>query len=94
MHHCDFFMEPIIYSSEGVPLCDNLLKDIDKIYDLLQLIFSFDFAQKVELRFSFVEVDEDEFQVCHIRLREMKEVLLQKYLENSDIPVVKMVITS
>ena len=75
-------------------MCDNLLKDIDKIYDLLQLIFSFDFAQKVELRFSFVEVDEDEFQVCHIRLREMKEVLLQKYLENSDIPVVKMVITS
>lgn len=90
--YCEDFLKPIIYTLNGEPLLDNFLIDIAKLEGLLNLILSFEFVEKVELRFSYVEVDENEYEVCKIHLKDLKKSMLQKYLMATHFPVVKFII--
>ena len=84
-------MEPVIYS-HGVPQIENLLNDLDKLYGLINLIMNFKFVDKVELRFSYAEVDECEYSVCETSVEQMKDIILEQYLSTIGFPVINVVI--
>ena len=92
IHYCEFFMEPIIYDLDGTPKLDSFYKDLDKLQRLLQTIYSFEFVDMVELRFSYVEVDECDYEICETNIDKMKPMFLSKYLCSTQIPVVKFII--
>ena len=92
VNYCEYFLEPIIYTLDGIPLTDALCKDLDKLHGLIERIFEFEFVEKVELRFSYVEVEEDDYEICKTSLSEMKNVVLKKYLSETDFPVINVVI--
>lgn len=89
--NCENFFEPIIYSLDGRPQIDNLSKDIEKLYGLIETAFSFGFVQRVELKFSFGEVEDFEYEVCNILLQDIRSILLQKYLMYTH-PIIKLII--
>ena len=91
IEYCESFMEPVIYS-HGVPQIENLLNDLDKLYGLINLIMNFKFVDKVELRFSYAEVDECEYSVCETSVEQMKDIILEQYLSTIGFPVINVVI--
>ena len=92
--NCEFFLEPIIYNLKGEPQIDDLTKDIEKVYGLIKIALSFSIVKKIELNFSYVEVDEEEYELCRVSLTELKQAILKKYLEYKGIPVVRFIINS
>lgn len=89
---CDAFLAPIIYTQEGQPILKDILQNLNVLYGMLVSIFDFNDVDFVVLRFSYVEVDEWEYEICNTSLLDFTEQALKKYLENYDIPVVKFVI--
>ena len=92
INYCERFMEPVIYTQEGDPLLDNIYKDLNKLQTLILKIFEFDFVETIELRFSYIEVDENEYEICETSVDRMKDVILEKYLSDIGFPVVNIVI--
>lgn len=92
INYCENFMAPIIYSIEGEPLLEGLLRDIDKLQKMIINIFSFKCVKMVELKFSFIEVDEDEYEICRTNVNNVKRTILNQYLCNLNMPVIKVLI--
>ena len=92
--YCECFLEPIIYTLDGVPIVEHLCKDLNKLQELVNIIFKYDFVENVELRFSYVEVNEEDYEVCETNVGEMKNIILEKFLSESDsgFPVLNIVI--
>ena len=91
--YCESFMEPIIYSADGKPLTKNIWEDLNKLQCLIREILKYDFVQKVELRFSYIEVDEEEYEILQSSVEEMKDLILNKYITDQAFPVANFVIT-
>ena len=92
VNYCESFLEPIIYTLEGNPLLEKTLDDLNKLYGLIHHILSCCFVEKVELRFSYIEVDEDEYDSYEINLENMRDLILEKYKSSTTIPVIKLII--
>ena len=92
VNYCEYFLEPIIYTLDGKPITENLCMDIKKMQGLIRRIFKFEFVEKIELRFSYVEVDEDDYEVCHASIDEIDRVILSKFLSSSEFPVICVII--
>ena len=92
METCDLFFEQLIYTTDGKPLTDALLRDIDVLYGLLKVAFEFNVVKQIELRFSFGEVNEEEYDVIHIQLELLNQTLFHKYTNTIGIPIVKLII--
>ena len=90
--YCESFLETIIYTPDGIPLINNFDDDLDKLQGLVREIFNFEFVEKVELRFSFVEVDEVEYEICETCLEDMKDIINEKFLNESHFPVINVII--
>lgn len=90
--YCNDFMQPIIYTLSGEPLTKNINDDISKLHGMIQIILGFEFVNCVELRFSYVEVDEDEYEVCVTSVANMHDLIIKKFLSNMDFPVIKVII--
>ena len=91
--YCEFFMEPIIYTLEGKPLTQKINNDISKIQGLICKIFEYPFIKKIELRFSYIEVDEEEYEVYQTSIYEMKKLIFEKFLSANGFPVMNIIIT-
>ena len=92
VEYCEYFLEPILYSPDGNALIESIGKDLDKLRGLAIKILNFDFVERIELRFSYVEVDEYEYELCETTIEDMKECILEKYLTYTDFPVIKVII--
>ena len=92
INYCENFMEPITYSIEGEPLLEGLLRDIDKLQKMIMNIFSYECVKMVVLKFSFVEVDEGEYEICRTNVNDVKKTILNKYLRSLNMPVIKVLI--
>ena len=90
--YCDYYMEPIIYTLDGKPLTANINMDLDKLQGLIYTIFKYEFVERVELRFSDVEVDEWEYEVIKTNTVFMRNVILEKYLSEFSFPVINVII--
>ena len=90
--YCEYFMEPVVYTLDGKPIIENLINDLNKLQGLIQIIFKFEFVEKIELRFSYVEVDEDDYEICKTCIEEMKSLILEKFLSNTNFPVINIVL--
>ena len=85
-------MEPIIYTLNGKPIIGRLSKDLDVLEELINMIFCYDLIDHIELRFSFVEVDEREYKEHITNINMMKSVILSEYLKSAQMPVIKVII--
>ncbi len=85
-------MPPIIYTYDGTPMLDTFYKDLDKLKELICKIFSFNFIEKIELKFSYIEVDEEEYEICSTNIDEVERIILSKYLSSISVPVIKVII--
>lgn len=90
--YCERFMPPIIYTYDGTPMLDTFYKDLDKLKELICKIFSFNFIEKIELKFSYIEVDEEEYEICSTNIDEVERIILSKYLSSISVPVIKVII--
>ena len=92
IYYCERFMEPIIYTLNGKPIIGRLSKDLDVLEELINMIFCYDLIDHIELRFSFVEVDEREYKEHITNINMMKSVILSEYLKSAQMPVIKVII--
>lgn len=92
MQYSDHFMEPIIYTMEGIPFYEKIINDLDILQGLIKKVFEFNVVSKIELRLSFVEVDEFEYRVYETGINQMKHIIMSEYLTSSQVPVIKLVI--
>lgn len=90
IRYCECFMEPIVYTMDNEALLDSISKDLKKISGLVNLIFSFEFVDKVEFRFSSPEVDESDYKICKTNLNEFGQLLLHEYLSSPCFPTIKV----
>ena len=92
--NCEDFMDLVYYTKQGVPLIEPLKRDLEKLQGIVDIIFSFDFVNHLELRFSFVEVNEDEYEICRVSQSGLKKEVYERYIESKgNIPVVNFIIT-
>lgn len=91
-HNCEDFLAPMIYSEDGEPQTDSFCRDLEKLYGFVQEIFSLTDVEEVILRFTPVEVDEEEYDVCVTVLKKMKQIIFQKFLGEQEFPVLKVII--
>ncbi len=56
------------------------------------MIFCYDLVDHIELRFSFVEVDESEYKEHITNINMVKSVILSEYLKSVQMPVIKVII--
>lgn len=90
--YCENFMEPIFYDTEGKPVLEGLLKDIEKLKGMVRNIFSFESVKRLELRFSFVEVDEEEYTIHKTSINDMERIILNQYLHSINVPTIEILI--
>lgn len=90
--NCEDLLAPMIYSEDGEPQTVSFCRDLEKLYGFVQEIFSLADVEKVILRFTPVEVDEEEYDVCVTVLPKMKQVIFQKFLGEQEFPVLKVII--
>ncbi|MBQ7335997.1 MAG: hypothetical protein IJW92_05955 [Clostridia bacterium] len=92
-HCCENFMDIVLYTVDGHPILDPIHKDLGKLKGLVQKIFDFKSVEMVELRFSFGEVIEEDYEICKTNLDGMTNVILSKYLEEAtQVPTIKVMI--
>ena len=75
VQYCEYFLEPPIFTVDGFPIIEEFDSDLSKLQELIRGIFTFNFTQKIELRFSFVEVDEEEYEIYETDIENMKDVI-------------------
>ena len=92
IYYCEFFMEPIVYTQDGTPLLDPIIRDLRKLYGLIKKILQENFVKKVELRFSYVEVDDVDYEIFETTVEKMQRSILKKYLSECGFPVIKVVV--
>ena len=92
VNYCEYFLEPIIYTADGTPLLENLCKDLEKLYGLIKKMFEFGFVKEIELKFSYVEVDEDEYDTCMTSIENFKDTIIQKYKSTIGFPVIRVIV--
>jgi len=85
-------MEPIIYTLNGKPIIDRINNDLDILEGLINTILCYDLVNHIELRFSFVEVDECEYEEYITNINMMRSVILLEYLKSVQMPVIKVII--
>lgn len=90
--YCEHFMEPIIYTLNGKPIIDPINKNLDVLEGLIKGILCYDSVNKVELKFSYIEVDECEYKEYETNINMMKSVILLEYLKSVQMPVIKIII--
>jgi len=90
--YCERFMEPIIYTLNGKPIIDRINNDLDILEGLINTILCYDLVNHIELRFSFVEVDECEYEEYITNINMMRSVILLEYLKSVQMPVIKVII--
>ena len=90
--HCEQFLEPIIFTFEGIPIVDSINKDLNTLEGLIKDVFLFNTVKEIELRFSYVEVDECEYEKMETDIYNMKSVILSQYLKSIQFPVIKIII--
>ena len=91
--NCDEFLDVIYNTPEGDLLPQPLLQDLVKLKGLTELIFSSDAVDFLEFRFSCPEADEWEYKVYHITPSKMIPSIFKAYVEKTDIPTAKFIIT-
>lgn len=91
-NYCDCFLQPIIYTLQGRPLIENLKKDIYVLKGLMNIIMGFNFVEKIEMRLSYIEVDENDYEIYKISIDQLEESLLNIFLVAKGFPVVKVII--
>lgn len=92
---CERFMEPILYTLDGIPQINSLVNDISVLHGLLNIVLNYKQVKNIELRFSFGEVNEDEYRTFEIMLCEFKKIVLEQYLNLYNdilIPTIKLII--
>ena len=92
MLHCEQFMEPIIFTFDGRPLVESIIRDLDTLEGLIKDIFRYNLVNRIELRFSYVEVEECEYEEYETNICKMKSVIFSKFMENTQVPVIKVII--
>ena len=90
--HCEQFMEPIIFTYEGIPIVDSIIRDLDTLEGLIKGIFHYNLVNEIELRFSYIEVDECEYEKIETDICKMKSVIFSQYLKSTQFPVIKVTI--
>ena len=58
----------------------------------MEKIFEFEKVEKVELRFSWGEIIEEDYEIYETNLEEMKKMLLSIYLSNTVFPCANLII--
>ena len=90
--YCEQFMAPIIFTFDGRPLVESIARDLDTLEGLMKDIFHHNLVNKIELRFSYVEVEEYEYEEYETNICKMKSVIFSKFMENAQVPVIKVII--
>lgn len=90
--YCEYFLEPIIYTNDGTPILESIKEDLDKLQNLIGKIFEFDFVEKVELRFSYGEAEECDYETVKASTSQVKKVILKEYLSDYYFPTIKVII--
>ena len=90
--NCDRFMEPIYWPENGTPTFNNLKKDIKKICDMFQIIFSFDSVKEINLYITDGDTDLCEYKSIHMTLADVPSIVFEEYYRAKWIPTIHLII--
>ena len=94
VEYCEYFMEPVIFSTDGAPLLANILKDSDLLCKVVNKMLKLDCVGSIELRFSWTDISWNNEEVFMVEKGDLQRFIMKKFLSEYGFPSFNVVVSS